>query len=159
MNNTMYAKVLRYDQLRTQKNIIDKEMKSLAEEIKVYASTHGAKDSKGSYYVDDGGDFVYGQQAKTSLKLNADKTLEYAKSHGLDCIDKVEVLNEEKFEQYISNGTVDVDTLESLTDKKTTYAVSVIRREDMPEVEEAAIEPSKNTASGKKKVLKVKKRG
>ena len=64
------------------------------------------------------------------------------------------MLDEEAFEQLVSNGTIDVDTLETLLDKKTTYAVAVTEKEKMPEVQEVTV-----TTTAKPKKLRLSRKG
>ena len=145
--------VMRYNTLRKQKKTIEEEMSKLGKEIQAYAEVHGNKDSKGSYFIESG-DFICGKTARTSIKLNTDRALEYVQQNALPCVKTVDMLDEEAFEQLVSNGTIDVDTLETLLDKKTTYAVAVTEKEKMPEVQEVTV-----TTTAKPKKLRLSRKG
>ena len=63
-----------YAYLRDQEKLIRKRKEELAKEIKEYVTKNGAKDSKGSYYSENES-FIYGSQAKKSIKIYEDKEL------------------------------------------------------------------------------------
>lgn len=136
-------KVKEYDELRTQKKVIEEQMKKLSADIQKYAEAKGVKDEKGSYYIDND-DYVFGKTAKKSVKLNQEKALAYCKNNEMgDCIDVVETVNEDKLAHYVSIGEITSKTLEDLTDIKITYAVSVTKKEseeDMPEIQQTKAE-------------------
>lgn len=128
-----------YDALREQKKIIESRMKTLAEQIKEHAQSKGVKDDKGSYYAESNG-FVYGKQAKKSVSFDKDKALDFLKERGFeDCIDTVEVINEDAVETHINNGDISYEDLEDITVTKVTYAVDLKKKEEMPVVEETEV--------------------
>ena len=146
-------KVQEYHRLREEAKTIKSRMDTLAKEIKEYASKNGTKDDKGSFYCDNGV-FMFGQQAKKSVTFVLDKALEFFKSHGLtDAVKTVEAIDEEAVERYINEGKVTFDDLESITQTKTTYAIDLKKKEDMPVVEETTVA----MAASKKPKLSVKR--
>ena len=133
------ALVTEYATLRAQDKTITARMKVLAEEIKGYAQIHGEKDDKGSYYLDNGA-FQFGSQAKKSVTLHTEKALELLKSKGLtDAIQTVEVVDESAVERYLSEGTLTMEELESITTTKVSYSIDVKQKEAMPVVEETTV--------------------
>lgn len=150
--------VREYDQLREQQNIIKKRVSELANKIKKYSAENGVKDSKGNMYLEDE-DFIYGQQARKSVKLNEEKAKELFRQK--DVYDLViekevkEVINEDKLSELVEDEVITMEELENVTDIKVTYAIDVKKKEkeenpeDMPEVQ--------IQNSIKKKILKKKK--
>ena len=136
-----------YYSLRDQKKTIEDRMKTLADLIKANAEKVGVKDDKGSYYAEDE-QYVYGKQCKKSVSFDKDKAIEFFKNHGYnECIDTVEVINEEAVEGRINTGDISYEDLEEITNTKVTYAIDIKKKEDMPEVEqtEVAMAASKKT--------------
>lgn len=136
-----------YHSLREQKKTIEDRMKYLADQIKENAESTGVKDDKGSYYAENE-QYVYGKQCKKSVSFDTDKALSYFKNHGFEeCIDTVEVINEEAVEGRINAGDISFEDLESITTTKVSYAIDIKKKEDMPVVEqtEVAMVASKKT--------------
>ena len=143
--------VQEYFALREQSKTIKSRMDVLAKEIKSYASENGVKDDKGSSYCDNGA-FMFGQQAKKSVSFVKDKAIEFFKTHGLlDAVKITEVIDEDAVEKYINEGSITFDDLEKITETKTTYAIDLKKKEDMPVVEETTVAMA---ASKKPKLLK-----
>ena len=136
-----------YYSLREQKKTIEDRMKYLADQIKANAERVGVKDDKGSFYAEDE-QYVYGKQCKKSVSFDKDKALDFFKSHGHDeCIDTVEVINEDAVEGLINSGVISFEDLESITTTKVSYAIDIKKKEDMPVVEqtETSLAASKKT--------------
>ena len=128
-----------YYSLREQKKTIEDRMKYLADLIKANAENVGVKDDKGSYYAEDER-YVYGKQCKKSVSFDKDKAIEFFKSHGYDeCIETVEVINEDAVENLINTGDISFEDLESITTTKVTYAIDIKKKEDMPEVSQTEV--------------------
>lgn len=128
-----------YYSLREQKKTIEDRMKYLADQIKANAETVGVKDDKGSYYAEDE-QYVYGKQCKKSVSFNKDRAIAYFKNHGYDeCVDTVEVINEEAVENRINSGDISFEDLEGITDTKVSYAIDIKKKEDMPVVEQTEV--------------------
>lgn len=128
-----------YYSLREQKKTIEDHMKYLADQIKANAEKVGVKDDKGSFYAEDE-QYVYGKQCKKSVSFDKDKAIAYFKNHGYDeCIDTVEVINEEAVEGRINTGEISFEDLEAITTTKVTYAIDIKKKEDMPEVEQTEL--------------------
>ena len=128
-----------YYSLREQKKTIEDRMKYLADQIKANAEKVGVKDDKGSFYAEDT-QYVYGKQCKKSVSFDKDKAIEYFKNHGYDeCIDTVEVINEEAVESRNNTGDISYEDLESITNTKVSYAIDIKKKEDMPEVEQTEV--------------------
>lgn len=147
------SKVQEYYRLREEAKTIKSRMDTLAKEIKAHASAHGVKDDKGSFYCDNG-TFMFGQQAKKSVSFIRDKAIEFFKTHGmLEAVKTTEVIDEEAVEKYINDGSLTFEDLESITETKTTYAIDLKKKEDMPVVEETTV----SLAASKKPKLSVKR--
>ena len=128
-----------YDTLREEKKKIEDRMKYLAEQIKAEAEKVGVKDDKGSYYAEDE-KYVYGKQCKKSVSFNQEKAITFLKDRGYDdCIDTVEVINEDAVEGHINSGDISFEDLEDITTTKVTYAIDIKKKEDMPVVEEKEV--------------------
>ena len=128
-----------YYSLREQKKTIEDRMKYLADQIKANAEKVGVKDDKGSFYAEDE-QYVYGKQCKKAVSFDKDKAIEYFKNHGFDeCIDTVEVINEEAVEGRINTGDISFEDLESITNTKVTYAIDIKKKEEMPVVEQTEV--------------------
>ena len=125
-----------YNSLREQKKTIEDRMKYLADLIKADAEKVGVKDDKGSFYAEDE-QFIYGKQCKKSVSFDKDKAIEFFKNHGYDdCVDTVEVINEEAVEGRVNSGDISYEDLESITSTKVTYAIDIKKKEEMPVVEQ-----------------------
>lgn len=132
-------KLNEYSRLREESKVIKSRMDVLSKEIKEYAEKNGVKDDKGSSYCEQGG-FLFGRQAKKSINFVTDKAIEFFKSHGLkDAVKTKEYIDETAVEQYIEEGKVSFDDLESITETKVSYAIDLKKKEDMPEVEETTV--------------------
>lgn len=135
-------KVQEYNDLRTQSKLIKTRMDSLAKEIKLYLSNTVTPDSKGSYY-EENDDFVYGSQAKKSIKINEDKATALFKKMGVldKVVDVKTVINEDKVSKLVENGELTVEELEQVLDTKVTYSIDIkekTKSEDMPVVDKAS---------------------
>ena len=135
-------KVQEYNELRNQAKLIKTRMDSLAKEIKLYLSNTVTPDSKGSYY-EENDDFVYGSQAKKSIKINEDRATALFKKMGV--LDKVvdikTVINEDKVSKLVESGELTVEELEQVLDTKVTYSIDIkekTKSEDMPVVDKAS---------------------
>lgn len=139
------AIVREYNHLREQQKFIKKRQSELADKIKKYSAEYGVKDSKGNMYLEDE-EFIYGQQARKSVKLNEDKAKELFRRKDVydlvvekEVIEK-EIINEEKLSELVEEGRISMEELEEVTDIKVSYAIDVRRKEvedteDMPEVQ------------------------
>lgn len=131
-----------YEQLKAREKSIKSRKDALAKMIKEYATKNGVKDSNGSYYAEDN-DFIFGSQARKSVKLKEDEAKEFFRSRGLyeEVIDTVEVLNEDKIEQLVTDEKITVEDIEALTDVKVQFAIDVRVKEteqtpeEMPEIQ------------------------
>lgn len=128
-----------YDSLRVQKKTIEDRMKVLSDQIKAYAEKNGVKDDKGSFYAEDE-QYVYGKQCKKSVSFDLEKALAFFKEHGYtECIDTVEVINEDAVEGLINTGDISFEDLESITNTKVSYAIDIKKKEEMPVVEQTEV--------------------
>lgn len=135
--------VTQYYQLREQKKLIEARMKEIGNKIKKYVTQHGVRDSNGNYYMEED-NFIFGQQARKTVKLNEEKAKEFLKQKGLYdlVVEKVEKINEEKLGELVQNEEITMEELEDITDVKVTYAIDVKikeaeedKPENMPEVQ------------------------
>lgn len=131
-----------YFDLRKMKAETEKRMKEVASILKEYATTNGVQDSNGSAYCETE-KYVFGSQAKKSVKLNEVKAKEYLLALGLyeKVVETKEYINEDKLEQLISTGDLAPEDIESMVDVKVTYAIDIKEiqtednQEEMPEVQ------------------------
>lgn len=133
------ADVQEYIELSQQEKAIKKRKEELAKRIKEHAQEHGTKDSNGSSYMSNDR-FVFGSQARKSVKLNQDKAKDFLLARGLyeQVVEVKETINENRVEQLLVDGLISTDDLETIVDVKVTYAIDVKERvveEEMPEVQ------------------------
>ena len=138
----IYEFVQEYTDLSKQEKAIKKRKDELAKYIKEHAQQNGVKDSNGSSYMSNDR-FVFGSQARKSIKLNQDRAKEFLLSQGLyeQVVEVKESINEDKVEQLLQQGLITTDDLEAIVDAKVTYAIDVKEKEveqtpeEMPEVQ------------------------
>ena len=134
--------VQEYTDLSKQEKAIKKRKDELAKYIKEHAQQNGVKDSNGSSYMSNDR-FVFGSQARKSIKLNQDRAKEFLLSQGLyeQVVEVKESINEDKVEQLLQQGLITTDDLEAIVEVKVTYAIDVKEKEveqtpeEMPEVQ------------------------
>lgn len=139
-----------YFALRKMKSDTEKRMKEVANSLKEFAMSNGVKDSNGSAYYETE-KFVFGSQAKKSVKLNEEKAKDYLLALGLyeKVVETKEYINEDKLEQLMMNGEILPEDLEAMVDIKTSYAIDIKEKkeeveEEMPTVEVAnSVKPKK----------------
>ena len=132
-------KVQEYAVLREKSKTIKARMDLLAKEIKEYLTKTVTPDSKGNFYLEDT-NYVFGNQAKKSIKLNETKATEFFKSKGLleKVVDVKTVINEDKVSKLIDSGELTNEELETLVDIKTTYSIDIkekVKQDEVVEVE------------------------
>lgn len=134
--------VQEYTDLSKQEKAIKKRKDELAKYIKEHAQQNGVKDSNGSSYMSNDR-FVFGSQARKSIKLNQERAKEFLLSRGLyeQVVEVKETINDNKVEQLLNEGLITTDDLEAIVDVKVTYAIDVKEKEveqspeEMPEVQ------------------------
>lgn len=138
-----------YTTLRDKTKSIKTRMDEIAKTIKDYLSSNLKPDSKGSYYAQND-NFVYGSQAKKTVKLNETKATEFFKSKGLleKVVDVKTVINEDKVSKLLENAEITQEELESLVDIKTTYSIDIKAKvkeeeEEIVEVKVASTKPQR----------------
>lgn len=137
--NLIDPKVVEYNKLREEAKLIKSRMDTLASEIKDYASANGTKDDKGSYYCENE-NFFFGKVAKKSVIIREEDAIEFFKSRGLmRAIETVERIVEMEVENYLSDGTITIEDVESFTTTKVSYAIDVKKKEEMPVVEQSEV--------------------
>lgn len=151
-----------YAEIREKEKLLKERKDQLSKYIKEYVSSNGAKDSKGSYYSENE-KFVYGSQAKKSVKINEDKAKNFFSSKGLldKVITTVEQVDETKIEQLIAEGEISPEDIEQIVDIKVSYSLDVRQKEEIKEVvptsRENSIKPrGKITLRKVKKIIKDK---
>lgn len=124
-----------YSEVREQEKFLKKRKEELAKEIKQHVVSNGSKDSKGSYYSEND-QFIYGSQAKKSIKINEDKAKDFFYSKGLldRVITTVEQVDEMKIEQLIAEGLISPEDIEEIVDIKVSYSLDVREKEDIAEI-------------------------
>lgn len=134
-----------YSEISAQIKLLDERKKKLSALLKSGAVENGVRDDKGSSYLEVS-DFIVGNVAKKSVKLNQDKAVALLKEKGLeDCIDvvTVETVNSDKLNSAVSTGKISLNEVESVTDISTSYSVSVKAKEEMPEVQQTTLKAAK----------------
>lgn len=144
--NDLEAMAREYHEISEQIKVLDKKKKDLADKIKSNSEKFGTKDDKGSYYFESDG-FITGKVSKKSFSLNQEKAKEKLEELGLwDDLKKVvvtESIDEALLEQYVSEGKLDLDVVESFTNVKETFSVSVTKKEELPEVEQTVLKAAR----------------
>lgn len=138
---SIFSKVEEYNKLRSEKKIIEERMKILSQEIKNFSLKNGEKDSKGSFFCESE-DYTFGAVAKKSVKFDTDNLVKFLKKKGLtDCYsaETVYSLNEKRIEENIECGLLTEDDIKKFTEVNTTYSVSCISKEEMPEIEQTTL--------------------
>ena len=130
-----------YDEINAQLKVLNDRKKFLSDLIKEGAEKYGVKDDKGSYYFESD-EFILGKVAKKTVLLNQEKAKETLEAMGLgDTIDKVTtyVVNEDRLSQAVADKKITIKEVESFTDIKVDYSVSVKSKAKMPEVEKSTL--------------------
>ena len=142
--------VFEYNQLRDKAKTIKNRMDELSKNIKEYLTNNVTPDSKGSYY-DESEDFVFGNQAKKSVKLNEERARVFFTNKGL--LEKVAetkiVINEDKVSKLLESGEISQEELESLVDIKVTYSID-IKQKVKDEKEDVTYEIASSTKPKRK---------
>lgn len=128
-----------YSEISAQMKVLDERKKELATLIKEGADKFGTEDDKGSKYLEVGG-FVAGRIAKVSMSLDQTKGVEFLEAKGLgDLIDveTVKTINEDRLEKAVGEKRLTLADVDSFTNRKTQYQVSVKAVEDLPQVEQS----------------------
>lgn len=126
-----------YAEVSSQIKQLEEKKKALAEKIKNGAEQFGTKDDKGSYYLESDS-YIMGKVAKKTFKIDQDRAVETLESMGLgDVVDVVTVktINEDRLQKAVKDKRLTLSTVQSFTEEKVSYSVSVKEKEVMPEVE------------------------
>lgn len=127
-----------YSEISKQIKLLEDSKKNLADRLKEASELVGVKDNKGSFYFDSG-DYITGKVAKKSVKLNQESAISLLRDKGFydSCVavKQVEIINEKALSRLVEDGDISQKEFESICDIKTTYSVSVQKKEDMPEVD------------------------
>ena len=129
-------KVYEYNQLRSKAKIIKSRMDEIAKDIKSHLTSNVSPDARGSYYAEDE-NFIYGNQAKKSIKLNEERAkLFFQENNLLEEVSEVKiVINEDKVSKLLDEGKITQEELETLVDIKVSYSID-IKEKKKEEVEE-----------------------
>ena len=143
MSNIM-EQVAEYNMLRAKSKTIKSRMDELAKNIKAHLTKNVTPDSKGSYYAEDD-NFVYGNMAKKSMKLNEERAKVFLQERNLlERASEVKVvIKEDKLEQLIANGDITLEEFETLVDTKVTYSIDI--KEKQKEEEPVEVEVASST--------------
>jgi len=147
--------LIQYSELRERAKNVKKRMDEIAKQVKEYATLHGTKDKNGGFYSETE-DFIYGAQAKNSVKLNKEKAKEFFLAKGLyaEIIDVVEVINEDKIEKLFADKKITLADIESLMDTTTSFSIDV--KEKVVEATPQEVEEAMPTIETKKMFKKKK---
>jgi|SRR3712207_349517 len=117
--------------------------KELRNSLETLLLAEGVVDNKGSIKLVVGSK-VAQRLAKKSIKVNPKKAEEYLEGKGLwsEMSTATRVLDETKLEKAVETGVISVEDLESITDIKVTYAISLAdyKPEEIPQVEVTELE-------------------
>lgn len=129
-------KVAEYNTLRAKQKTIKSRMDELAKDIKSYLTKNVSPDSRGNYYEEDD-NFVFGNMAKKSVKLNEERAKVFLQERNLleKASDVKIVINEDKLEQLLATNEITAEELESLVDIKTTYSIDIKEKKNEEPVE------------------------
>lgn len=147
-------KVSEYSTLRNQAKIIKERMDSIAKDIKTYLTNTVQADAKGSYYSEDD-NFIFGNQAKKSIKLNEERAVNYFTGKGIleSVTDTKIVINEDKVSKLVEQGVISQEDLETLVDTKVTYSIDIKEKKK----EEAPVEVQVVASTKPKRKLPTRK--
>lgn len=147
--SSIAEKVAEYNLLRAKTKTIKSRMDEIAKEIKTHLTKNVTPDSKGSYYAEDD-NFIYGNMAKKSIKLNEERAKVFLQERNLleQASEVKVVIKEDKLEKLIANGDITLEEFETLVDTKVTYSIDVKekKKEDIVEVEVASSTKPKRRA-------------
>lgn len=130
-----------YNNLSAQIKVLEARKNELAKNLKSSAESLGTKDDKGSFYIENDY-FVVGKVAKKSFKINQELACSILEEKGLeDVIDVVttRVVNEDKLNSAVQAGSISLNEVEDFTDCSTSYSVSVVRKDCVPEIEQSTL--------------------
>lgn len=140
-----------YADVSAQIKALEETKKSLADKIKQGAEMLGVKDDKGSYYLESDG-YIMGKVASKSMKIDQSKAVEALESKGLtECVKTVtlKTVDEQKLEQAVMNGQITLDEVEDFTEINIGYKVSVVKKEELPVVEQSTLAVASKKSSKK----------
>ena len=119
------------ERVKESKKLLDAREKELKSRILEFVTKDGVTDPKGSTRLVYGDKLVQ-NQARVSVKLNNNKAEDYFREIGI--WDKVsetkEIINEDYVEQAVLEGLLTAEELETLVDKKVTYALVISKYEE-----------------------------
>lgn len=144
MSNNIMEQVSEYNMLRAKSKTIKSRMDELAKNIKAHLTKNVTPDSKGSYYAEDE-NFVYGNMAKKTIKLNEERAKVFLQERNLleKASDVKIVINEDKLEQLLANKEITMEELQTLVDTKVTYSIDI--KEKQKEEEPVEVEVASST--------------
>lgn len=144
MSNNIMEQVSEYNMLRAKSKTIKSRMDELAKNIKAHLTKNVTPDSKGSYYAEDD-NFVYGNMAKKTIKLNEERAKVFLQERNLleKASDVKIVINEDKLEQLLANKEITMEELQTLVDTKVTYSIDI--KEKQKEEEPVEVEVASST--------------
>ena len=124
--NTIMEQVAEYNLLRAKSKTLKSRMDALAKSIKEHLTKNVTPDSKGNYYAENE-DFIYGNMAKKSIKLNEERAKVFLQERNLleQVSDVKIVINEDKLEQLLADGTITMEEFETLVDTKVSYSIDI----------------------------------
>ena len=134
----IYMMAHEYSDLSKQIKELEARRKELSDKIKAGAENFGVKDDKGSFYCEDD-QITFGKVAKKSFSINQEKAVEKLNSMGLgDVVDVVTVstVNEDKLNEAVNGGRISLEDVETFTDVKVSYSVTVKEKDAVPVVEQ-----------------------
>lgn len=126
-----------YKEISEQVKILNTKKGELSEKIKEYSEKLGVKDDVGSFYLECG-DYITGKVARVSMSIKQDEAVKVLEAIGLgDVVDETvtKTVNEQRLEQAVAEKRCTLKTVEGFTEKKTTFMVSINKKEEMPEVD------------------------
>lgn len=111
----------------------------LASALKKYALENGETNDKGSSYFERD-NYVVGNIARKSISFDVEKAIKFFRRRGYpECVKEVEVIDESAVEELISTGEISLGDLESITQTKVSYSISVKPVEEVTDVQESRV--------------------
>jgi len=127
------ALVRELNAIQRQKNILDKRDKEIKATMTNDYFSSADTDNKGNSFYEttlmDGSPAILKREARTSIKLDELKALDFFIKKGMltDVAEQVWSFNDDAIEQLLANEEITYEELESICEKKTTYAIKFVK--------------------------------
>ena len=119
-----------------QKALLEKRDKEIKATLTDSYFTSASKDNKGNSFFqtlgNDGKPLIIKREARTSISLNDELAMLFFAERGLldSVTNSITIFDEEKIAQLVADGVITPDELESICDKKVSYAIKFVKAEE-----------------------------